>query len=516
MSVNRTVKSCGGIGASDAVWATVRAAASGTVDETPGAFGVYAYVYSGVYYLARGFFGFEFGTTPPLTEARLYFFYSGSQSEPTKVLTLVEGTQASVSSITGDDFDQVGGVELADRLTISSGGTKYFTLNAAGRALVEAGNPKFAMLEAPDTDNEAPTDEYSTFTVNRTGFTPYLALTGSLAAPTNLAATPGAAGAVVLTWTKTTGATGYRVYHGGTDTPTTLLAEVGDVATYSTVAEVGVHYYRVVAICTGWDASAYSAAASATVVTTPPVSLNFGNGVVAGGHSTDSVRIKGHSGIEFPDVDLPSDENSLLDGGVVWGSRAKMRRMTVALDFGESMTRREIAAAFAPTEERLLTSARASIPYWVERLSFGRENLNDPQTVSLTMLSSDAYPEGTEHEELDLGPGVSFETYSEVDCWPVVTVTADASGQVLTVTSDAGLTTVSAVDASGTIDASSVVVIDSTEHSVTVDGVDRLDWFDRSGVWPKLSAGSNSITAALDGAEVVADVEWRPRLLGLF
>lgn len=123
--------------------------------------------------------------------------------------------------------------------------------------------------------------------------------------------------------------------------------------------------------------------------------LDFGNGVIAGGSATDAVCIKGHSGLEYPALEVRGAENAVLDGGTIGSTRAGMRRMSVALDF-KTMTRRQIAAAFSPGVERVLSSPDArSIPYFIERVGFEHENLTTrPVSCALTLLASGAYFQG--------------------------------------------------------------------------------------------------------------------------
>lgn len=123
--------------------------------------------------------------------------------------------------------------------------------------------------------------------------------------------------------------------------------------------------------------------------------LDFGNGIVAGGSSADDYpRIIGHSGLDFPEVEQAMLENAITDGGVLGGARSRMRRMTVALDFGYSTTRAAVAAAFTPGVTRTLDNGTLTIDYVVDSLTFATTNLTQPLRVTVSMVSQDAYPEG--------------------------------------------------------------------------------------------------------------------------
>ena len=123
--------------------------------------------------------------------------------------------------------------------------------------------------------------------------------------------------------------------------------------------------------------------------------LDYGNGYVAGGKSTDAIRIKAHSGLEFPGVDQPIENNAVLDGGVFGAGHLPARLMSVRQDFGDGSTRAQIAAAFSPGVTRTLTSDNGtSLAYRVLDLIFNSQNLTGTPDVTVVMGSDLACPEG--------------------------------------------------------------------------------------------------------------------------
>lgn len=96
---------------------------------------------------------------------------------------------------------------------------------------------------------------------------------------------------------------------------------------------------------------------------------------------------------------------------------------------------------------------------------------------------------------------------TDVPCPPKVTITLGSSASSLALSDGVRTCTIT-----GAMDASDVVVIDSAARTVTVDGVNRIAWFDRDGDWPMIDPATPSLS--VDVASVLA-VEWRPRLMGL-
>lgn len=111
---------------------------------------------------ARAFIPFDTSSIPDsntIQSATLKIYITNLwQNAGSIQLCLVEGSQASTSSLTGTDYDNVGTVELATRQTAVSGAIT-FTLNATGLALInKSGFTKFAIVTSKDRDNSAPVD----------------------------------------------------------------------------------------------------------------------------------------------------------------------------------------------------------------------------------------------------------------------------------------------------------------------------------------------------------------------
>jgi hypothetical protein len=121
--------------------------------------------------------------------------------------------------------------------------------------------------------------------------------------------------------------------------------------------------------------------------------LDLGNGIIAYAKGTGAYRLQpGHSGLEYPTVDVPVTENAVLDGAAIGSSRSRGRRMVLPL-WIRGMTRQQIAAAFSPGVERTITSAIGSMPYYVEDCIFNSTALATAQEVRVAIVSPLAYPE---------------------------------------------------------------------------------------------------------------------------
>lgn len=120
--------------------------------------------------------------------------------------------------------------------------------------------------------------------------------------------------------------------------------------------------------------------------------IDFGNGITA---STDGLPgiLRGHVGLDVPDIELAISENGVGDGGIVGPSRSKTRRMTVPVIHDRTWTRSEIARAFTPGVERTLSSPLGSMPYYVEALSFPSDDIAASHKFTVTLTSPLAYPE---------------------------------------------------------------------------------------------------------------------------
>lgn len=152
-----------------ATWAAARGNASGTLAQpTPGnAFGAYVGKNGAADWdVIRGFLAFDLSGIPAgatITAATLsvqvntVYDLLGSGG-----LGVVEGTQASISTLATSDFSLVGSTELATRKTLASLSTSVYTdfaLNAAGLAVLQAGvgsSAKLALRTGRDIDNTTP------------------------------------------------------------------------------------------------------------------------------------------------------------------------------------------------------------------------------------------------------------------------------------------------------------------------------------------------------------------------
>lgn len=345
---------------------------------------------------------------------------------------------------------------------------------------------------------------------------PRLSISGLLIAPTNVAVADRGKGRVRVSWTKNGAASGYQIFRGGTNTPTQLVATVGDVALYDDAVMPGLWYYRVKAISDDWDASPYSSAVDVTTTAPPPFRLDLGNGLVAGVRSSESIQIMEHSGLEAPGIELPIVQNSILDGGTLGDSRSEARRITLLLQFlsGAAPTRYELAALFTPGVQRYLTSPRGWMPYYVEMIGFPDANpATRPLRLSLSLLSPYGCPLGGPLLETAALGSLSFPSRSDVRCPCVITATMPANGTAVRITTPEGITTLTRA-----VHTNDVIIIDSETFIVTDGGVNALADFDTTGVWPWLVPGSNDVTAEVLTASGYAyapfTVAWKPRLMG--
>ncbi len=200
------------------------------------------------------------------------------------------------------------------------------------------------------------------------------------------------------------------------------------------------------------------------------LNIDFGNGITAGGHATDTVRILGYSGFDFPGIEQSITENAVLDGATVGAARATARRMTVHLDFGRAYTRTEIASAFRPNVERTMSTARGSIPYKVDTLSFDSENTKTDIRALVSMVSRLGYAQG-QGQSATLGDGSgTVSSESDVTAYPriIATMPSDASG--LTISTPAGDTTLT-----GTLLSGQEVIVDAAAFSVSTGSAETND-----------------------------------------
>ena len=102
---------------------------------------------------------------------------------------------------------------------------------------------------------------------------------------------------------------------------------------------------------------------------------------------------------------------------------------------------------------------------------------------------------------------VYLDPQTDVECYPVITITLAEATEELTVTDGVNTTVLT-----GSMEIGDVVIIDSNPASltVTVNGTDRLTWF--SGDFPLLYPDSGYIESSASGT---IGVTWQPRLMGL-
>lgn len=269
--------------------------------------------------------------------------------------------------------------------------------------------------------------------------------------------------------------------------------------------------------------------------------LDFGNGIIIDGFSSGIAR--GSSGLEVPQYEVPVNEFSLLDGGSVGSTRAKARRMTIKVLHDRLWSRQTISRAFSGGVMRTITSPIGSMPYYVDTLSFPENDLEAEREFTVSIVSPLAFPAGERRYTSvgSAGGGLEYpyEYPYELDSF----ITSDyiiviSSTDVVTPAKITATLAVAAADIefsrpsttkiipgmspityggcttriTGPFSVGDVVVVDSQNHTVTVNGVNRLSWFDRDKDWFTLVEGANRISST---RLAVLEVEWTPRLMGL-
>lgn len=96
---------------------------------------------------------------------------------------------------------------------------------------------------------------------------------------------------------------------------------------------------------------------------------------------------------------------------------------------------------------------------------------------------------------------------TELPAYPKVTVTLAANASALTISDGVRTATIT-----GAMTAGDVVILDSDALTLTVNGTDRIAWFDRDGEFPVITPDTAVITTSVAGTIAV---EWYPRLMGL-
>lgn len=102
---------------------------------------------------------------------------------------------------------------------------------------------------------------------------------------------------------------------------------------------------------------------------------------------------------------------------------------------------------------------------------------------------------------------VQLTSTTELPAYPKVTVTLAANASSLTISDGVRTATIT-----GAMTAGDVVVLDCDALTLTVNGTDRIAWFDRDGDFPVINPDTSSITMSVPGTIAV---EWYPRVMGL-
>lgn len=147
--------------ANNATWATVRAATTGTADNTSTTAAVYT---EPGFWIGRVFLPFDSsalpdGATIVSAKVRVYVdaVLGDNDNDGDDFIRLVESTQATSTGLVNGDFDQLGTTALAndiDITSISAGGFIEFILNSTGLALLnDTGYTQFGLREGHDINN---------------------------------------------------------------------------------------------------------------------------------------------------------------------------------------------------------------------------------------------------------------------------------------------------------------------------------------------------------------------------
>jgi len=113
-------------------------------------------------------------------------------------------------------------------------------------------------------------------------------------------------------------------------------------------------------------------------------------------------------------------------------------------------------------------------------------------------------------QTLDAGVGtVTFDADTDVPCAPQIACVIGVGADDLVLTGDGWETTITGPFVEG-----DVVVIDARNFTVAINGDEEagIEAFDRTGRWPSLQPGSNTIEVAPAAA---TQVQWKPRREGL-
>lgn len=266
--------------------------------------------------------------------------------------------------------------------------------------------------------------------------------------------------------------------------------------------------------------------------------LDFGNGIIAYFEGAASLRTiaagaveAGHSGFTSPEFEVVVTENGVADGGSIGTSRTLSRRLRCTVSHDRVWTRKQLQQAFTPGVERTLTCGELSMPYHVEALTFPESLFESARRFTVNLVSPLAFPVGPSligMSEVDATTGLEYAleypiaydellsvevmtllSQSDVRCPALVTLICSASTSEVSVSINGRRSRIV-----GSLVAGDVVVFDNTgtTPAVTVNGVNRLSWFDRASEFPALDPGSNLVVLS---TPAVISVAWIPLAVGL-
>lgn len=262
--------------------------------------------------------------------------------------------------------------------------------------------------------------------------------------------------------------------------------------------------------------------------------IDFGNGITCHTRLTSGAAHlePGHRGFHAPELDVTVTENAIADGAIVGGTRALARHLRATISHNRKWTRREILQAFTPGIERVITTALGSMPYVVEAPVEFPDSLHESQyRFTVTLVSPYAFPVGAPRSATTTSDAASTLVYPYTypyqyeNASPAEAIGVDSACEVATPARVTLIPTINVSDVTitisgretrivGAMTAGQVLIIDPRPASpvVTVNGVNRLAWFDATTDWPELDPGYCEIAASMP-AHIV--VEWEPRVMGL-
>lgn len=172
----------------NASWSTARGATTGSIVDYTNTVTFFCYTtnnFGSSYRIVRSFFPYDtsaIGSGATISSATMYFTYdSGLTNANSSDWDIVSASQASTTSLTTADYNQIGSTVFGSIALSSVSGTFSIALDANGIANIsKTGVSKFAARNSRDTDNAAPTGDndfngrYSEY--SGTGSDPYLSV----------------------------------------------------------------------------------------------------------------------------------------------------------------------------------------------------------------------------------------------------------------------------------------------------------------------------------------------------